>query len=140
MAKTIPNFGQIAKAARLGWKWISELRLFVRITIGYGEMHMVEIQPPTFIPDPNSPGAGTTEWRAQEGVVDLVPSLTKYINRAKHHTFYINDDGMEVTPVAAEIPAGEYKAGQVIEVKPIAGSTSDDTPAPEGEPGSHPEE
>lgn len=116
MAKSVPNFGQIAQAAKYGWKWMPELRLFVRITVGNG-MHQVEIQPLTFKLDPDQGPVTMIDWRVQEGVVDLLPALTKYLGRSKPHTFYVNDDGMEVTPVIGNIPAGNYERGQEISVE-----------------------
>lgn len=115
MAKTVPNFGQIANAAKYGWKWISEMRLFVRITIGNG-IHQVEIQPPTFILDSGKPQCTIIDWRMQEGVVDLLPALTKYLGRSKPHTFFVNDDGIEITPVVATIAPGMYERGQDIKI------------------------
>ena len=100
MAKTLPNFGQIAVAARLGWKWVEELRLFVRITINDwrvngGALHKVEIQPPTFKPDPNEDPFDDGHWRAQEGIIYKVPALNKYMGRQKPCILYIDDDGLE---------------------------------------------
>jgi hypothetical protein len=114
MAKTLPNFGQIAVAARLGWKWAEELRLFVRISPNKGN-YKVEIQPPTFKPDPAEDPYHGGHWRAQEGIIYKVPALNKYMGRQKPCIFYIDDDGMEVAAPAValtqiEEPAPEPKA------------------------------
>jgi|GEM_PF-4091575 hypothetical protein len=117
MAKTIPNFGQIAMASRQGWKWASELRLFVRITVAPGA-HRVEIQPPTFIPDTVPPMRQVHawgEWQVQEGVLSLIPALNKYMGRQQPYVFFIDDDGLEIPEgklVSAPIKGGTYAPGQ----------------------------
>ena len=78
MAKTVPNFGQIVMAARNGWKWAQEWRLFIRITSTPG-CHKVELQPPTFKPE-IVPGGFTdrADWQMQEGVLNMLPALPLY--------------------------------------------------------------
>ena len=94
MAKTVPCFGQIVMATRRGWKWSAELRIFVRIKSSPG-MHQVEIEPPTFKPDP-SPAGADIDWQTQDGVLGMVPALNKYMGRTQPCKFFIDDDGLEI--------------------------------------------
>jgi hypothetical protein len=119
MAKTVPNFGQIAMAARRGWKWVDQLRLFVRITVTMG-FHKVEIQTPTFKPEVSPPMTNMgPDWQMQEGIIAMIPALNKYMGRQQPHVFFIDDDGLEVAEskiTSAPIPAGQYDAGQIIDL------------------------
>lgn len=129
MAKTIPNFGQIVMASRQGWKWSPEIRLFVRIKSVAG-LHKVEIQPSTFKPDP-APFSVDLDWQAQEGALSMIPALNKYMGRTKPCMFYMNDDGEEMTNVVwGEIPAGEYRAGQIIPIETKPFVIEDSKPKP----------
>jgi len=95
MAKTVPNFGQIVMAARNRYKWISDLRLFVKIVTPVPGVHQVNIEPPTYKP-PFSYEKGGIDWQSQEGVVSLLPALQRYLGRNQPHEFYIDDDGCEI--------------------------------------------
>jgi hypothetical protein len=127
MAKTVPNFGQIAMAARRGWKWADQFRLFVRITVTMG-FHRVEIQPPTFKPEVFPPLTNMgPDWQMQEGILNMIPALDKYMGRQQPHVFFIDDDGLEIpeSKIASRpIPAGQYSAGQTIDLREA------ETPAP----------
>ena len=118
MAKTVPSFSQVYRAARHGWRWAPEYRLFVRIS-GMSAPFRVETQPMTFecmaIPAP--PGDPCTIfWQGQPGILDLVPSLNKYQGRPKRIEFWIDEDGLEIpSPQAqpAEVPVVDKPAETV---------------------------
>jgi hypothetical protein len=117
MAKTVPNFGQIVMAARNRYKWVSDLRLFVKIVTPVPGVHKVNIEPPTFKP-PFSTEKGGIDWQSQEGVVNLLPALQRYLGRNQPHEFYIDDDGIEIQKPQSVVDLESEEAAAQLEDEP----------------------